>query len=324
MSRNLKWLLPFLLLPSMAMGELLKEEQYEKIKETFVSEARDRGADITLLTIRDYAKITEDEKNILEKRRSLYDDSPSEVIRFVVDNGSNLNNLALLEANDNKTTWVMPINMQPNGFLENKCSYIQMIGSNEDCLSLNSKLKENVKDFLMYHDIKINEEYMSDFYFIHELAHLLPSQKRFPNGTDITKIWVDDQLSHYSEIYSDLFAIIFLNNYLGYDVKSIVNVINFRNFNLTANNDLKHYSPPYIEELMKTKDWLKAKSFEDIDSFIQSVFLKVNKTKIISKKEYKMIHHNNFVWCNNIDISLFKSREELEMIIYHCKKMKKH
>ncbi len=323
MFNNFKWLISFLLLPSLSMAALLSDSQYEKIKETFVSQSIEQGGDITVLTARDYTKITEEERLTLEKRMNLMDDSPAEVARFVLEENYNLNNLALLEANDGKTTWVMPVDMQPNGFLKNNCAYIQMIGSNEDCLSLYPQLKENIKDYLSYHDIKINEEYMADFYFIHELSHLLPTQKTLPKGTDITRIWVDDQLSHYAEIHSDLFAIIFLTNYLGHDVKSIINIVNFRNFNLTANNDLNHYSPPYIEELLKTRNWLDMKSFKEIDDYIKSVFLKVNKEKIISKKEYKIIHHKNFVWCNNIDISLFKSREELEMIIYHCKKMKK-
>lgn len=304
-------------------SKLLEKEDYKKIKETFVSEAKEQGGDVTVLSIQDYAKITEKEKNDLNSLKEETEGSPTAIIEYAL-NGYNFNNLALLEANDNKTTWVMPLGMEPNGFYENNCTYLQMIGNNEDCLSMYPQLKENIKDFLNYHDIKINEEYMSDFYFIHELTHLLPNQKELPAGVDVTRIWVDDINTHYAEMYSDLFAAIFLNNFLGYSSESLANIVQFRDFNLTANDDLRHYSTPYIEEMLKSKDWLSLKSFEEINKYIEKIYLKVNREKIISKKEYKMVHHKNFVWCNEMDISLFKSKEELEMIIYHCKKMKKH
>lgn len=323
MLKKIRYLIPLILLSSIVNAEMLSEKQYENIKSTFVAQAKIQGADVTILNVKNYTSLTEQEIKELKERRELRDDSPAEVARFILENKANMNPLALLHANDDKTTWVLPRDMEPLGFLKNDCTYVQMIGSNEDCLSLHPQLKKDLKNFMNYHDIKINEEYMSDFYFIHELTHLLPNQRILPEGTDETRIWVNEPLVHYSEIYSDLFAIVFLNNFLKYDIKSITNVVNFRNFNLTANDDLRHYSPPYIEELLKRKDWLDMKSFDEIDKLIQSIFLKVNQEHIISKKEYKLIHHENFVWCNDIDISLFKSKDELNMVIYHCKKMKK-
>lgn len=310
------------LLSFVAQAEMFSEEQYKTIESSFIEYAKENGDDVYPFYVDNYLDIKKEEMaSFLKVKES---NPPNEILDLIkaVSEGNANNSRQVINYSGNKTAWVMANNLKGNRFFENNCSYLKLISTDEDCLATPPVIKENIKQVLNYNDIYLNEEYFSDFFFIHELSHLIPQQRTFPENIDVTRIWVDNYKMQYREVYSDLFAVIYLHNILGYHKEELNNVVLFRNFNLNANDDLMHYSVPYIEAMLKNDEWETLTTFESIDNYIIKLYQKVNKDIVISKKNYRHIRLQNFEWCNNLNFSPFRVREVLDTVVYHCKKVK--
>lgn len=298
----------------------LTDASYKKIKEIFLEQAKKDG-EIVVFDIQNHKDITKSEKKEIEKIK-LLDNSSSVIAKYILDGKGNNHN-SVIRGSDGVTSWVFAKGLEPISFVENKCSYLFYVSTNQDCLNTPLPIKENIEEFLNFHNIYIDKEYFSNFFFIHELAHLIPEQTILPDNIDITRIWIDDVVKQYQEVYSDIFSTIFLHNFLNYPVSKYKEIVSFRDFNLNANDDLKHYSVPYLEKMIKKNDWKELKDFDKIDAYIQNLYREINKEIIISKKRNTFIYKKNFSWCNNLDFTSIKTKEALDIVVYHCKKLKK-
>lgn len=319
---HFKYIIALLLLTisSVSTSKILSVDEYNNIKDVFFQNAE---KDFIGLKIKNYKNISDEEAITLEKITLENKNDEFVALSNAILNGQNLNNYAVIEYEDDKVAWVMPTAFEPKGFLENNCAYWTLI-ANYNCLSTAGFVKNDLKNFLIKFKLPINEEYFANFIYIHELSHLIKKQKIMPDNIDVTKIWTDDVELHYREVYSDLFAIIFLHNYLKYPENEIDNILLFRNFNLHSKNDLNHYSPPYIHAMLNNNyEWKTLKSFDDIDVLIRSIFKDVNDNSIVSKKEYHNIYDVTFKWCNNLKFGTLKTKNTLDLIISHCKNLKR-
>lgn len=301
----------------------LSDENYQKIENLFLNYAEDNGDKIQTFDVNNYLKLTESEKKQIENINTTTTEPAIKNLTGFMLNGEAHNRAFIINYIDNVTAWVMAKGLKGNNFKNNECSYLYFLSASEDCLDTALVIKQNVKEVLLAHGIKLNESYFSDFFYLHELSHLIPQQRKVPEDIDVTKIWVENTPLHYREIYSDLFAVMYLNNVLKYNEEDIYNVIAYRDFNLNGNSDLVHYSVPYIQALVKDPEWKNAKTFESMDRIIQKIYKQVNDEMIISKKEFKDVHRRNFEWCNELDFSKFRIREALHIVVHHCKKIKK-
>lgn len=313
-------LLSLFLLSFQSQAELLSEEQYQQIKKVFFEKDKEKR-ELVVFDLNNHKNISEDERVEISKI-SKYDNSASVIANYILK-GEGKNHFSVLHGSDGVSSWLYPKGLEPRSFIENECSYLFYVSTNNDCLNTPMPIKKNITEFLKKHNVKIDEEYFADFIFIHELSHLLPSQKKLPEGVDVTRIWVDKTIEQYREVYSDLFSILFLHNQMKYPEYKINEVIQFRKFNLNANDDLRHYSIPYIEKMKQFEEWTEVKTFEEMDSLIKKIYLEVNEETIISIKSYPVVHARNFYWCDNLDFSSVQTKEALDILVYHCKKLKK-
>lgn len=313
--------LGLLLTSVVSQAEMFSEEEYQKIEDSFIDYARKNGDDVYPFYIENYSAITDEERLYLEKESEKSPEEIQHLISFILKGEAN-NLHYVINFHNNITAWVMSDQLKGQKFIDNECTYLKLISTNEDCITIQPLIRTNIKEVLTYNNIVVNEEYFADFFYVHELSHLIPQQRTLPNDIDVTRIWVDDVNAHYREIYSDLFAAIYLHNIVGYNLKEMNNIVTFRNFNLNANDDLTHYSVPYLKEMLKNEKWKTLSSFESINDLIEEVYVKVNKDIVVSKKRFKHIQAQNFQWCNNVNFSPFKIRETLDKVVYHCKKMK--
>jgi len=291
----------------------------DKVKNDFLS--RYDNENLFVFNIFNYKKLKTEEIKSVNKINEINKNNSIGVLSQKILNDNIDNHYSVINYSDRKNAWIYPIGLEYDNFYNGNCSYLFFLSNEEDCLNTKDKIKNEIKRELKLNGIEINEDYFSKFYFVHELSHLIPKQKELPNGIDKTRIWTRNINLHYREIYSDLFSVIYLNNFYNEDIKNIDTIIAFRNFNLNANNDLVHFSTPYLKELLKRDDFNNLNTFDDIHKYIEELYLYINKTQIISKKNNLDIKQKNIEWCNNKQ-STTNYKKVFTIIENHCKKIK--
>tara|TARA_Y100000588_G_scaffold321228_1_gene352299 strand:+ start:3860 stop:4819 length:960 start_codon:yes stop_codon:yes gene_type:complete len=291
----------------------------DKVKNDFLS--RYDNENLFIFNVFNYKKLKEEEvKSVNKIYEANKNNSIGALSQKILNNNIN-NHYSVINYSDRKNAWIYPIGLEYDNFYNGNCSYLFFLSNEEDCLNTKDNIKNEIKRELKLNGIEINEDYFSKFYFVHELSHLIPKQKQLPNGIDKTRIWTRNVNLHYREIYSDLFSVIYLNNFYNEDIKNIDTVVAFRNFNLNANNDLVHFSTPYLKELLKRDDFNNLNTFEEINKYIEDLYLYINKTQIISKKNNLEIKQKNIEWCNNKQLTT-NYKKVFTIIENHCKKIK--
>lgn len=297
-------------------GINLTDEDYNKIENTFISYALSKGENVIKIDIFDYRKLTDEEKiNILDLKDKNSDKGINELFDDILNNDWSNNNMIYNQGVN--SVFLYPKKLKPNSFRSNLCNYIILISDMTSCLKNFIGVKDNLNYIMNNNGIYLDDNYIADFLYIHELSHLIPAQRVLPEY-DKTNVWVDNKLIHFGEMYSDLFSIIFLNNYLGYDDKKIEDVITLRNFKLFSSEDLLHYSVPYINYLQNDTEWKNLKSFEEIDDFIRNLYINVSNEKTISKKEHKDVYYEYENFCKNFSFIGLESRNAFDLLKKHC------
>lgn len=325
MKNNLKKIFLFISIigSQFSYSQILNHDNYSKIQDTFVDYAISKGDDLVKINVKDYDNKTKDEIEYLNSLKGIND-----IQDYMVNNileGKITNSFAAINfPNADKNFWVYPQGFLPDDLDKNYCSMLFPFGEISKCLQTPDFVKLNLKKILENNGIVFDYEYLNNFYFIHELVHLIPSQRKTPDNVDVFKVWIDDLNMHYREVYSDLFAIIFLSNYLGYNQDKIINITRLRDFNLNSNDDLIHFSSPYIRTLINDNKWKELKSFEDIDLYIKKIFKETIDQTTISKKNYRYVHEKNFDWCNHLDFMGATSQDVIGILVKHCKKLKEY
>jgi hypothetical protein len=291
----------------------------DKVKNDFLS--RYNNENLIVFNVFNYKKLKEEEIKSINKINEINKNNSIGVLSQKILNNNINNHYSVINYSDRKNAWIYPIGLEYNNFYHGNCSYLFFLSNEEDCLNTKDIIKSEIKRELKLNGVNINEDYFSKFYFIHELSHLIPEQKQLPNGVDKTRIWTRNVNLHYREIHSDLFSVIYLNNFYNEDIKNIETIIAFRNFNLNANNDLVHFSTPYLKELLKRNDLNDLNTFEDIHKYIEDLYLYINKIQIISKKNNLKIKQQNVEWCNNKQ-STTSHKKVFTIVENHCKKIK--
>ena len=302
-----------------SMSALSNDFDNDKVKNDFFS--RYNNENLVIFEVFNYKKIEKEEIASINKINEMNGNNSIGRLSQKIINNKIDNHYSVINYNDRKNAWIYPTGLEYDNFYNGNCSYLFFLSNEEDCLNTKDVIKNEIKRELKLNGIKINEEYFSKFYFIHELSHLIPEQKKLPNGVDKTRIWTRNVDLHYREIYSDLFSVIYLNNFYNEDIENIKTIIAFRNFNLNANNDLIHFSTPYLKELLKRNDFNILNTFEDIHKYIEDLYLYINENQIISKKNNLGIKQKNIEWCNRKQ-SKTNYKKVFTIIENHCKKIK--
>lgn len=291
----------------------------DKVKNDFLS--RYDNENLVVFNVFNYKDLKEEEIKSVKKINEVNKNNSIGALSQKILNNNIDNHYSVINYSDRKNAWIYPTGLEYDNFYNGNCSYLFFLSNEEDCLNTKDSIKSEIKRELKLNGINIDEDYFSKFYFVHELSHLIPKQKKLPNGIDKTRIWTRNVNLHYREIYSDLFSVIYLNNFYNEDIKNIKTIIAFRSFNLNANNDLIHFSTPYLKELLKRNDFNNLNTFEDIHKYIEDLYLYINKTQIISKKNNLEIKQKNIEWCNNKQ-STTSYKKVFTIIENHCEKIK--
>lgn len=296
----------------------LDNSDYNKIEKTFIGYAESNGDDIIVIDVFDFNDINENERISIN---SEYKKNPDLYILFEkILNGKWSNNTMIYNLG-NKTVLLYPKKLKPINFYNSECGYISIVSDLNSCLTTYIDVKKNLSNVMNDNGIFIDNSYMSDFLYIHELSHLVPQQRIVPNF-NIENVWIDDLTKHFGEIYSDLFSIIFLSNYLKYEKYNINDVVTLRNLKLHSSPDLIHYSVPYIDKMKNLDNWSELRSFEDIDLYIREIYSTVNNEQVISKKQYKDVFTSYVSFCRNIKLQNVKSTNVIKYIYDFCLKSK--
>ena len=296
----------------------LNSEHYEKIENTFINYAISKGENVTKIDVDDFRRVTDEEKQkiLIQKEKN---PKLNELFDIILE-GNWSNNNMIYNSGD-ETALLYPNRLKPLNYQKDACNYINLITDINNCLATYIAVKENLANVMNNNKIYLSDTYLSDFLYIHELSHLIPSQRNVPEF-DTTNLWIDDVVIHYGEMYSDLFAVIFLNNYLGYDEKDIQDIIKLRDFKLHSKPDLIHYSVPYINLMLENEEWKELKSFDDIDEYIKNIYVNYNNNNIVSKKRFKNIYYNYYNFCEGFNYRMVASGNIVDFMKIYCKKSK--
>lgn len=296
----------------------IQEEHLKRIEDTFINHSESKGYNVIKINVDNYLNVTDKEKEeltSLEGKADYLDELISDIKENKWNNDhfvfSYQNNYVFLYAND----------LKPSNFQKNICGGMALMSTLNECLNNYPMVKVNLETVLKDNAMYLNSNYIADFLYIHELAHLMPESNKIPEF-DVANVYLDELDIHYKEIYSDLFAVIFLNNYLKYDLNEIQNIITLRNMKLQSNLDLIHYSVPYIEALIQRNDWKESNSFEDISNIISDVYATVNNNNIISKKRYKNIFYQYVNFCNDFNPRKAQSKNIINIFSEFCENAK--
>ena len=293
----------------------LSDNDYNKIENTFINYEKSKNNEVTVFDIDNYNQLTEENinyLNILKQKKPIYAD----LIETILNQENENNDIVINQGN--QSAFLYPNLLKPNQFRENECAYMVLITDLKECLRTYIGVKNNLKELVINNNIILNDDYIADFIYIHELAHLLSGQRVIPKYNR-TNLWVDNKYVHFGEMYSDLFSVIFLNNHLGYKEQEIDNVLQIRDFKLEANSDLVHYSNPYIKELLKTENWKDLKSFDDIDKAIREIYVKVTNENTISNKNLSNPESKYYNFCKNFNFDGLKTKNVLKFMESHCR-----
>ena len=218
------------------------------------------------------------------------------------------NNNMVINLTSNKVIFSYPKELYPDSLMMKKLVPFLFFFNFNDCSIVKKEDIDSFNTFTKPFIKELNLKYIADIMFIHELAHLISFQYKIPKDVNVFNIWVDNYYEHFQEIHSDLFSIIYANNYLNYSIRDINSFLLFRKANLFLNDDLYHYSNPFINYMIKNEeDWNKLKDFNKINDYIANIYVKISNTEIIGfpllKKEKKSIQ----IICKNI-IKNYKSK----------------
>ena len=296
----------------------ITQSNYKTVEETFFNHSEANNHKIINVNVSDFRKLSEKEKEQVKKIKN-NNPNVNTVLNTILKNEWSNNDL-IYHFGIGGSMFLYPEKLKPQNFKDAECSYLLLFTDLSDCLRTYIGVKQNLTNVMKHNKIFIKEEYLADFLYIHELSHLLPQQQNIPEH-NVTNVWVDSHINHYREIYSDLFAVIFLHNHLKYPIQDIKNVVLLREFKLHSNDDLLHYSIPYIEDLINDDNWKNAKSFEEIDIIIRDNYKRVSDNNIISKKSLTDIKIKNLEFCKNVKLSLVESQNIIDLLKDYCKRI---
>lgn len=214
------------------------------------------------------------------------------------------NNRMVTNINKDTSLFSYSNDLYPNKMMDNHFVMMLFFFTYNDALKISKKDLINLNKLIYSVNIGINEKYIADFMFVHELTHLIKYQNKLPNGINFNNIWVDNYYYHYQEMHSDLFSVIYLHNFLNYSLDEINNILNFRRFNLFYNDDFYHYSNPFIKKLLKEKTtWVNLKDFDEINDYISNIYISVSKEQEIGK----YLFNDDKIYTKNICLKLIKN-----------------
>lgn len=173
----------------------------------------------------------------------------------------------------------------PNIYYENysDCAGAFILFQSFTCFQLDDNTKSFLTKYIKRNHVpSLDSDYLGNFIVVHEFAHTLPEQLKLDLPNFYNRITNKDVkkepalVSHYNEVYSDLYAGIRLLQ-KGYPVENLDQIIFMRNVSLFLSKDVVHYSTPYIQALknIPKKDYMLASSFEEIDQMINKIFFQV-------------------------------------------------
>lgn len=302
------------LLFSLNSFSAIDKEHHKTIENTFIKYSESKGNNITKINVNNFLNVSDEEKVELTKLEGK-EDYLDELIKKIKNN--NWNNDKIVFHYENNYVFLYANDLKPENFQKNICTGMALMSTLNECLNNYPIVKVNLETVLKDNGLFLDHNYIADFLYIHELSHLLPESDNVPDF-DVTNVYIDEINIHYKEIYADLFAVIFLNNYLGYKLEDIQNIITLRNMKLHSTPDLIHYSVPYIENLIQRDDWNNISSFEDISKVISKVYSDVNNTTVISKKKFMNIYYQYFNFCKDFNPKKAQSKNILNITAKFC------
>lgn len=173
--------------------------------------------------------------------------------------------------------------MIPKDLFENKeCVGTVLVFAPNACSIIPERWNELINDYLSQDiGVQINSDFVWSFIATHEIAHSLPYQLNLKIFMDRENEFnVDPKKyknidSYYKEVYSDLYASIkMMQN--GYSKDNLKTINYMRTIALFLDDDINHYTPPYIELLLNEPsiNYLNLKSLDEINNYINNLFIK--------------------------------------------------
>lgn len=212
-----------------------------------------------------------------------------------------LNELASNKTNDNNTIAVNPLRineeedkngvnnywfniiMIPKNLFENKeCAGTVLIFAPNTCSIIPIRWNELINEYISQElGVEINSDFVWSFIATHEMAHSLPYQLNLRIFEDRKSEFNIDTENfknidyYYKEVYSDLYASIrMMQN--GYSKENLKTINYMRTIALFLDDDITHYTRPYIEILLDepSVNYINLKNLDDINGYINSLFIK--------------------------------------------------